>query len=259
MPLDERGKIAAAQIAFYAPIAGLALYLVFRYALRRDAGWLFLSLFSLTRIAGGAVLLAAQLTEADPNLFVAAYILDPAGLALLLLSTLGFLGMAGQHTYSEIPRVTVIFRTFGLLTLVGLGLTIAGGILGSPVSPNTGTTGWILRRAGACVYAVVYLLLILAFFGTFSYRWHLRSYRRNLLWGIGVALPFLGVRIAYGIMAAWSSPSIFGDPLSSDPVLSKMNPVVGDWIFFLVLGKIMEFLTAVMFMIASTIMAQRRH
>ena len=48
MPLDERGKIAAAQIAFYAPIAGLTLYLVFRYALRRDAGWLFLSLFSFS-------------------------------------------------------------------------------------------------------------------------------------------------------------------------------------------------------------------
>lgn len=69
----------------------------------------------------------------------------------------------------------------------------------------------------------------------------------------------LGVRIAYGIMAAWSSPSIFGVPLSSDPVLSKMNPVTGDWIFYLVLGKIMEFLTVVMFLIASTVMAQRRH
>jgi hypothetical protein len=48
MPLDERGKIAAAQLAFYVPIAGLTLYLVFRYALRRDAGWLFLALFSLS-------------------------------------------------------------------------------------------------------------------------------------------------------------------------------------------------------------------
>ena len=48
MPLDERGKIAAAQLAFYAPVAGLTLYLVFRYALRRDAGWLFLALFSLS-------------------------------------------------------------------------------------------------------------------------------------------------------------------------------------------------------------------
>ena len=74
-----------------------------------------------------------------------------------------------------------------------------------------------------------------------------------------MALPFLGVRIAYGIMAAWSSSSIFGTPLSSDPVLSKMNPAAGDWSFYLVLGKLMEFLTAVMFMIASTIMAQRRH
>lgn len=86
--------------------------------------------------------------------------------------------------------MTVIFRVFGLITLVGLGLTIAGGILGSPVSPNTGTTGWILRRAGACIYAFVYVLLVLAFFGTFSYRWHLRSYRRNVRYPF-TAIPTL--------------------------------------------------------------------
>lgn len=47
MPLDTFGKIAAGQLGFYVPIAGLTLYLTVRYALRRDAGWLFLALFSL--------------------------------------------------------------------------------------------------------------------------------------------------------------------------------------------------------------------
>jgi len=261
MPLNVLGQIAAAQLAFYVPIAALCIFLVFRYALRRDAGWLFLALFSLTRVAGGAITVAAQLTPSNPKLFLAAYILYPAGLALLLLSTIGFLGMAGQHTYSEIPRVTVIFRLFGILGLIGLGLSIAGGILGSEISPNTGNTGWILRRVAACIYGAVYFCLVLAFFGTFSYRWHLRSYRRNLLWGIGVALPFLGVRIAYGIMLAWSSSDIYGTHPSSNPILAKMNPLAatGQWVFYLTLGLISEFLTAAMFMFASTIMAQRRH
>lgn len=47
MSLNDRGKMAAAEIGFYAPVAALSTYLVFRYALRRDAGWLFLSLFSM--------------------------------------------------------------------------------------------------------------------------------------------------------------------------------------------------------------------
>ena len=46
--LDTRGILAAAEIAFYAPIAVLTLILVFRYAFRRDAGWFFLFIFSIS-------------------------------------------------------------------------------------------------------------------------------------------------------------------------------------------------------------------
>jgi hypothetical protein len=44
--LDVRGKIAAAQIGFYVPVAVLTIILVFRYAFRRDGGWLMLFIFS---------------------------------------------------------------------------------------------------------------------------------------------------------------------------------------------------------------------
>jgi hypothetical protein len=183
---------------------------------------------------------------------------------------------SGQHTYSEIPRVTVIFRSFGGITLIGLGLAIAGGILGSPVSPDDADIGTTLRRVSSCVYAGVWVLLVLAFFGTFSYRWHLRSYRRNvritrlppwhlahcaaikqLLWGIGIGMPFLGTRIAYGIMAAWSSSNLYGTVVPVNRTLSKMNPVTGDWVMYLVLGLVMEFAAAAMYLFASTVMARR--
>jgi hypothetical protein len=45
--LDTRGIISAVKIVFYTPITLLTLYLVYRYAFRRDAGWLFLSIFSM--------------------------------------------------------------------------------------------------------------------------------------------------------------------------------------------------------------------
>jgi len=56
--LDVRGKIAAAEIGFHAPIAILTLLLVFRYAFRRDAGWFFLLIFSACEllIMGGILL-----------------------------------------------------------------------------------------------------------------------------------------------------------------------------------------------------------
>lgn len=45
--LDARGKIAAAELAFYVPIAIVSLLLVIRYAFRRDSGWFFLLWFAL--------------------------------------------------------------------------------------------------------------------------------------------------------------------------------------------------------------------
>lgn len=109
--LDQRGIIAAATIGFYAPVAVLTLLLLYRYALRRDAGWLFLLIFSLglrsylllimygthklypARMAGGALLVAAEMLPPKIDLFIAAYIIDPAALCFLMLSTLGFIGM----------------------------------------------------------------------------------------------------------------------------------------------------------------------
>jgi hypothetical protein len=49
--LDNRGIIAAAMIGFYAPVAILTLVLLVRYTLRRDAGWLFLFIFSLSMVS----------------------------------------------------------------------------------------------------------------------------------------------------------------------------------------------------------------
>lgn len=50
MPLDLRGKIAAAEIGFYVPIAIICLVLTFRYGFRRDAGWFFLFFFALSKL-----------------------------------------------------------------------------------------------------------------------------------------------------------------------------------------------------------------
>jgi len=257
--LDTRGKIAAAQLAFYTPIAVITLLLIFRYAFRRDGGWFWLFNFSAVRIAGGALLIAGELLPSKANLLTAAYILEYAGPVLLLLSSLGFIGMAGQHTYSENPRVIFLLRMLGMLGLVGLALSVAGGALGSSTSVSHTRVGLSLREAAAGIYAAFYAVVFIIHIGAWTYRWHLRSYRRYLLWGISSALPFLGARIAYSVLATWSSSDFFGASPSQNATLAQFNPITGSWILYLVLGTIMEFAVAFLYLVSSTILAQRHH
>lgn len=86
---------------------------------------------------------------------------------------------SGQHTYSENPRVAIILRLIGLLGFIGLGLCIAGGVLGTHRDADQ-VMAASLRRAGVCLYAAVYLILIPIHIGAWTYRWHLRSYRRSV-------------------------------------------------------------------------------
>jgi len=257
-PLDPRGKIAAAQVAFYTPVAALTSFLIYRYAFRRDAGWFWLFIFSAVRIANAALVIAGELLSKD-NLLQAAYVLEYVGLAFLLLSSVGFLGMAGQHTYSENSRFVTLLRILGLLGLVGLALSIAGGVLGSPTSPSHSTVALKLREAAAGIYAAFFVIDLLAHIGAWTYRWQLRSYRRHLLWGISAALPFLGARVAYSILATWSSSDLFGTIPSKNPTLARFNPIVGNWVPYLVLGPLMEFLVTLIYMLSSTVLARKHH
>ena len=47
MSLDQFGKIAAAEIAFYVPLILVVLYLLLRHGFGRSQGWIFLFTFSL--------------------------------------------------------------------------------------------------------------------------------------------------------------------------------------------------------------------
>jgi len=86
--------------------------------------------------------------------------------------------ISGQHTYSENPRVVTGLRLTGILGLGALGMVIAGGILGDNV--DKASTGRALRQAGVCLYAVMYIILTAVQMGAWTYRWHLKSYRRNV-------------------------------------------------------------------------------
>ncbi|PFH54748.1 hypothetical protein AMATHDRAFT_134274 [Amanita thiersii Skay4041] len=256
--LDSRGIIAVVQVAFYVPVTIITGILVFRYALRRDAGWLFLFIFSLTRITDGALIIAGTLTHTTLDLFTPAYTIQAAGIAPLILTSIGFLGLVGQHSFSETPRISHTLRILGLVTLVALGIMVAGCLLGSPVNPSKGEVGSILRKVGSCMFGALYVGVVLVHFGAFSFRWHLRWYRRKLLWGLFLALPFLGARAAYLILVTWSSSDLYGTHPSSNHILARLNPVTGDFAYYLVLSVVFEFVVTLLYLFSSTYV-MRKH
>jgi hypothetical protein len=241
--LDVFGQLAAATIAFYIPILVITITLVLRHGFRRDAGWIFLLIFSIVRILGGILLIAAELTRPiNTNLYIGAYVLVAAGLSPLLLATLGFLRTIGQNSFSEGGSMTRVFRLLGVMATVALILAIYGGTSTSDV--NRGNT---YRRAGAILFAVLYILLV----GVHVMCWlrvnTLMKHRKFLLIGISSALPFLGIRVLYTVLSAFSGPiSYTGIPAKGNS-LAKFNIATGDWRIHLVMGLLMEYIVVVIY------------
>jgi len=238
--LDIYGKLAAAEIAFYFPVWVVTTVLVVRHGLRRDAGWVFLWVFSMVRIADGALFIAAEETKpVNTSLYEAAYILQAVGLSPLLLATIGFLGLVGQHAYSENNGMRRSFRLIAIVITLGLVLAIVGGVQAS----DGHSAGLDLRKAGYILYAVAWLLIVIVLFGAWGYRHVIMRYRKGLLFGITCALPFLGVRMVYGILNAFST---------SVPSIAKFNSVTGDWVLYLVMSLIMEYCVVVIYSVTGT-------
>ncbi|KAF9270559.1 hypothetical protein L218DRAFT_952665 [Marasmius fiardii PR-910] len=261
-PLSIHGKIAAAELAFWVLVAIYTLVLTIRYGFRKDAGWFFLFWFSLTRVAAGALMVAIDLgTSGSPamlqDMFIAAITLFSAGLVFLFLSAVGFLSLAGQHNYSEYRSMSHFFRGYAVFPFIAMGLSIAGDLLGTHVNPN-GHIGLILRRVAAGVYGGAYLLLFILAIKCWTYQYYIKRHRRRLLAGITFGLLFLGARVAYEILNAWSASDQFGASLSGNPSLAQFNSVNGNWITYLVMGLVMEFATAATFLLSSTVI-MRRH
>ncbi|THV06103.1 hypothetical protein K435DRAFT_744432 [Dendrothele bispora CBS 962.96] len=258
MPLDLRGQIAAAELAFYVPIVAVAFFYTVRYQFEKDAGFFFLLFFALSRLTQGILIVAGENVQpAVVGLFIAAYDLFPCGLALLDLAFIGFLGLAGQHSYSEYSRTMWYFRIGGLVAVVALALSIAGGILGTPVNPDN-DTGLLLRRIAAGVYGGAWVVLVLLTFMCWSYRFTMRHYRRTLLTGVAIALLPLAVRTAYAILQAWSSSDIFGNNPSPNPTLARFQPVTGDFVVYLVMGLVMEYLCCLILLFSGFYMLRQR-
>jgi hypothetical protein len=84
-------SIAIGEICVYIPVFILTLIVVFRHGFNRQAGWIYLAIFSVIRIAGAGFTISQTQNLTNKTDVEWAAILDAIGLSPLLLATMGLL------------------------------------------------------------------------------------------------------------------------------------------------------------------------
>lgn len=83
--------IAIAEICVYIPVFILTLIIVFRHGFKRQAGWIYLAMFCVIRLAGAGFKIDETHNPTNKTDIEWAAILQSIGLSPLLLASLGLL------------------------------------------------------------------------------------------------------------------------------------------------------------------------
>jgi hypothetical protein len=257
MALDSHGVLAAVTIAMYVPFLLLSIKIVSKYGIARGDGWVFLLIFCIIRVLGGALLVAAEdITPVNISLYIGGFALEASGLSPLLLCTLGLLHSIFQ-TPDGSPRHQRPFRLLQLLGTIALVLTIIGISDETSSTSGSSSSGNTMRRAGVILFAVLYIILV----GVCLHQWtqihSVMRYRKQLLKAISVALPFLAIRTLYSILSTFSSSSFSTSSTSttSDTSdLAKFNLFTGEWQIYLVMDMLMEYAVVIIYSVAALVL-----
>ncbi|KZT67599.1 hypothetical protein DAEQUDRAFT_812672 [Daedalea quercina L-15889] len=257
--LDNRGDIAIAEIIAYVPVLIASVFLVVRYGVARELGWVLLLTLSLVRIIGGATLIASQQDPSNVTLDVVASILVAAGVSPLLLATLGFIGTVCQYTLDNDPRLVRGLQLMSLLSMIALILAIVGGVdVGNAKTQADLSEGTKLRHVGAIFFVVLFVLIFLFHLLCWMNMRQIMKARRMLLASISFALPFLAVRVVYTVLSAYAPPtrtiSASGEVenATSNSPLAKFNPTTGSWVIYLFMSVLMEYCAVLVYVAAGT-------
>ncbi|KAI9758275.1 MAG: hypothetical protein M4579_003134 [Chaenotheca gracillima] len=206
--LDSAGKLSVVELIVFTPCIFLSAYVSFKHGFGRQAGWLFLMLFSLVRVIGNASQVAFEVNH-DTTAIEIADILSSVGLSPLVLAMLSFIkrvneGIAGRGLNAR------IFYALHVAILVGLVLSIVGGTDQFNFSnPSEVSTGRTLVKAGICIFMAnflvlsaiaVYTMLQVCKAGTLA-----AAGEKRIMLIVLASIPFLMVRLIYSMITAFSS------------------------------------------------------
>jgi hypothetical protein len=212
-PLTELNKISIAQVIVYTPALAVAVLLAIRHGFGRSSGWFYLIIFSLVRILGGALQLATINDPSQTGLLVGANTLQSIGISPLILVMLGLLNRVLESI--RLARDTIVtpnmVRFVQIVILVGLILGIVGGSeLGDVISDAIASGNLDYKMptesvAGLALMIAGYVLLVVATAMTATQISSAEQGEKRVLLAIGLALPFVLVRLIFSSMATFSN------------------------------------------------------
>ncbi|PQE05583.1 transmembrane protein [Rutstroemia sp. NJR-2017a BBW] len=225
MAISYRNGVAIGELVIYIPSLFIALLLTFRHGFRRSSGWYFLIVFSLARIIGPCMQLAA-INNPSVSLYTGALILQNVGLSPLILATLGLLSRVIEsinRTHRTFIQ-TRMLKLVEIISVVGLILGIVGGINASDSFTTTGK--WVpgsLSKVGNVLFIVSYAAIVMASIITSFSISHAEDGEKRILLGIAIALPFLFVRLLYAIISTFTHSKQFSSFTGSVTILLCMS------------------------------------
>lgn len=188
-------------------------------------------IFSLARVLGGSLQIATVTYPTNFSLYAGAAALLTIGLSPLLMCALGLLSRVVSNI-NETRRTFInpgMLKVVELVTLVGLALGIAGGVTAADDYVATGIyTPAATSKASAVLFLASWAAVTLATGVMFCHISAASRSERYILLGIVASIPFLFVRVLYGILAAFSSDG------------GKFITLTGSTTLLLVMGLIME-------------------
>ncbi|KAI1082378.1 hypothetical protein F5B20DRAFT_34761 [Whalleya microplaca] len=220
MGLTEQNNISIAEIVIYIPALFIGIWLSIRHGIGRNAGWLFMIIFSLLRIIGAALQLATISDPINVRLYIGSAVCQNVGLSPLFLVQLALLSRAlgSIREGSTLFLSEIKLRFVELVVTVGLILSAIGGANYDDAGNYTTSN---LSVAGTALMIAAYVLLLLSTVILATQISRVEIGQKRLVLAVGLSLPFLLVRLAY------SAATNFGNSSTFNPVNPDVNVRLG--------------------------------
>lgn len=224
--------IAIAELCVYTPIFLLTSVVLFRHGFKRQSGWIYLAVFCAVRIAGAIFKIESTKNPRNKTDLEWSAILQSVGLSPLLLASLGLLKRVTDYASDRVrsdqgqldrdnfaikgrarltgkllskyatatSRRSRVIQLAQVPILVALVLCIIGGT-DTAGGNQTGTT---LTKVGILIFAVAYILHAILLAITSRDLGNAPRGDRRLYWVLIAALPFLGVRLLWSLLAVFA-------------------------------------------------------
>ncbi|GAP93246.1 putative transmembrane protein [Rosellinia necatrix] len=240
MELSERSQVSIAQIVVFVPFLAVSVFLYVRHGFGRNAGWFFLLFFSLARIVGAALQLAAIAQPANVGLLFGALTLQGVGLSDLIIVLLALVKRAlegiEKARSSSVIQPRVLFWA-ELFVFVGVILGAVGGSTAGSHYAQTGVyTVSSLTQAGLGLTVAGFALLVAATAVAGLNVSDAEAGERRIVLAVAVALPFLLVRVVYSAVGTFGQDPAFRAATGDVNLLLGLAVVEEIFIVFVVLA-----------------------